>query len=53
MAARKLEEIDRRLRALRAVKRDLQATLEDWDARLTRTPSGQQARLLDSLENRS
>jgi DNA-binding transcriptional MerR regulator len=51
IAVRKLEDIDRRLRALRAVKRDLETTLEDWDTRLARTPAGQQARLLDSLEN--
>ena len=49
IAARKLEEIEERLRALRAVKRDLKGALEDWDARLARTPSGQQARLLDTL----
>ena len=49
IAARKLEDIEQRLRALRAVKRDLQAALEDWDARLERTPSGRQARLLDTL----
>ena len=53
IAARKLEDIEQRLRELRAVKRDLQAALEDWDARLARTPSGQQARLLDSLEKKT
>src|SRR2546426_7814117 len=51
MAARKLDDIERRLRELRAVKRDLRSALKDWDVRLARTRPGEQARLLDSLEN--
>jgi DNA-binding transcriptional MerR regulator len=51
MAARKLDDIDRRLRELRAVKRDLRSALKDWDVRLARTRPCEQARLLDSLEN--
>src|SRR2546427_6133119 len=51
MAARKLDEIERRLRALRAVKRDLRSAVKDWDVRLAGTRLGEQARLLDSPEN--
>jgi DNA-binding transcriptional MerR regulator len=49
IAARKLEDIEQRMRALGAVKRDLQAALKDWDDLLARTPPGHRARLLDTL----
>lgn len=48
LARAKLEELDRRLRELRAVRRALALTLEDWERRLAAsgdTPAG----LLDSL----
>jgi len=51
MAARKLDDIERRLRELRAVKRDLRSALRDWDVRLAHTRPGEPARLLDALEN--
>jgi len=48
-----LAELEIRLRELRALKRDLQDLLRDWDAALESTPPGKQARLLEQLASRS
>jgi DNA-binding transcriptional MerR regulator len=45
----RLARIDGELAALAALKRDLTALLEEWDARLADTAPAAQARLLDSL----
>jgi DNA-binding transcriptional MerR regulator len=49
LAAAKLAEIEARLRELVAVRGDLRATLDEWDARLAKTPGGERAHLLESL----
>ncbi|HYE88136.1 MAG TPA: heavy metal-responsive transcriptional regulator [Vicinamibacterales bacterium] len=45
----RLARIDAELAALTALKSELTELLSDWDARLTSTPRGQPARLLESL----
>ena len=45
----RLSRIDAELAALQTLKTDLTALLEDWDARLARTPGRQQAKLLETL----
>lgn len=46
---RLLAEMDRQLAALADARRQLAATLEDWDRRLAAAPEGTPARLLESL----
>jgi DNA-binding transcriptional MerR regulator len=52
LAAAKLTEIELRLDEMLAVRDELKATLEDWDARLARTKDGQRAGLLEALSSR-
>ena len=49
MAARKLEELDARIAELTGLRAQLAATVDDWDARLSRTAEGEPARLIESL----
>lgn len=49
LAAAKLEEAEERLVQLTALRDDLRAALSDWDGRLSKTPGGGRARLLESL----
>jgi len=49
LAQLKLNQIDRRLADLKAVRRRMRLMLKDWDARLARTRKGQRAGLLESL----
>jgi DNA-binding transcriptional MerR regulator len=49
IVADRLSKIDGEIAALRKLKSEMAALLEDWDARLSATPPGRQARLLDSL----
>lgn len=51
LAAAKLSEIKTRLSELEAVRDELQATIEGWDTRLARTPTGERAGLLEALAN--
>ena len=52
LLAAKLSDIERDLAALARLKEDLEVLLGDWTARLAATPSGRQARLLDTLPPR-
>jgi len=45
----KLEQIDGQISDLIATRDHLRITLADWDARLSQTPEGVQARLLEAL----
>jgi DNA-binding transcriptional MerR regulator len=45
----RLSRIDAELSALAALKTELCALLEDWDAKLAQTPDGKPARLLETL----
>ena len=53
MAAAKLASIEERLSEMLSVRDELKALLGDWDRRLTRTPEGQRAALLDALATHS
>ena len=53
LLADKLHSLDARLAELRALRRTLQATLEEWDQRLARNPAGTRARLLESIAKQS
>ena len=52
LLARKLDDLDRRLGELRNLRRTLRTTLADWDARLSRTPDGARAGLLEAIPQR-
>ncbi|MEO6223664.1 MAG: heavy metal-responsive transcriptional regulator [Vicinamibacterales bacterium] len=45
----RLTTLNQQLADLKHLKRDLHAILDEWDARLERTPSGEQAHLLEAL----
>jgi hypothetical protein len=45
----RLAELEEKLLELQVLKRDLQALLQTWDAKLATTPNGVQARLLEGL----
>src|SRR5205085_11766296 len=49
LAARKLADVEERLRELNAVREELRATLSEWDSRLAKTKPGERASLLESL----
>jgi DNA-binding transcriptional MerR regulator len=50
LAAMKLENIEEQLRNLAILRKELSTMLEQWDARLASTRAGDQARLLDMLQ---
>jgi DNA-binding transcriptional MerR regulator len=50
LAAEKLRQTEQALRELKALRRQLQETLRDWDRCLAKTPAGHRAGLLESLE---
>jgi DNA-binding transcriptional MerR regulator len=52
LVSARLEDLDRQLEELTALRADLLALAGEWDARLERTPPGHQAHLLDSLAGR-
>ena len=49
LAARKLEELEARIRSLRHLRNELLKLLSDWDARLARTGKDGKAWLLETL----
>lgn len=53
LAATKLAEVERHLQEVLAMRDELRASLEDWDARLARTAQGQRAGLLEALAARN
>jgi DNA-binding transcriptional MerR regulator len=52
LAARKLSDVEARLRELRELRGELRAILGEWDARLSETADGERAGLLESLAER-
>jgi hypothetical protein len=52
LAAEKLALLEAKLRDLQNWRRELRATLKAWDRRLSKTPRGKQARLLETLAHR-
>lgn len=53
LAAEKLAVLDARLRDMQSWRRELRRILSDWDVRLSRTPGGKQARLLEAFASNS
>ena len=49
LAAAKLAEVEDRLAQLIGLRDELRATLKEWDGRLSKTPAGGRAGLLESL----
>jgi DNA-binding transcriptional MerR regulator len=49
LAAEKLALLEAKLRDLQNWRRELRSTLKAWDRRLSKTPRGKQARLLETL----
>ena len=49
LAAKKLQEVESRIRGLNELQNELRALLADWDARLAKTKGGGKALLLESL----
>ena len=49
LAAKKLAEVESHLQEVTTLRNDLRAALQDWDARLAKTVSGQAAGLLKAL----
>jgi hypothetical protein len=49
LAEEKLGALEARLRELHSCRRELRATLAEWDRLLARTPRGKQARLLETF----
>ncbi|MGE5837844.1 MAG: MerR family transcriptional regulator [Acidobacteriota bacterium] len=52
LVGKRLEELDRRLHELTALKAELATIVADWDQQLARTPAGARAYLLDTLAGR-
>jgi DNA-binding transcriptional MerR regulator len=51
--AERLASVDREIRGLQALRTMIRLLLRDWDERLSRTPGGGQARLLETLVDRA
>jgi DNA-binding transcriptional MerR regulator len=47
LAGEKLEDLDRRIAEMTAMREDLSKLLQEWDARLAATRDGEEARLLE------
>ena len=52
LAAKKLSDIEVQLREMEALRNELRDSLQDWDLRLSNTPSGERAELLKALAGR-
>jgi len=49
LAAKKLTQVEVHLREMEALRNELRNSLQDWDLRLSKTPSGDRAELLKAL----
>jgi hypothetical protein len=52
LAARKLADVEARLRELLELRGELRAILGEWDSKLSQTAEGERAGLLESLAER-
>lgn len=52
LAGEKLDELERRIAEMTAARDELARLLEEWDGRLAATPEGEEARLLDTNDER-
>ena len=53
LVGERLDELNRRIEELTALRRELRLQLQEWDAKLARTPLGQRAHLLETLGSRA
>jgi DNA-binding transcriptional MerR regulator len=53
LAAKKLIQLEVQLREMEALRDELGDSLQDWDLRLSKTPSGERAELLKALSGRN
>src|ERR1700682_1141406 len=53
LAAKKLSDIEVQLQEMATLRNELRESLEDWDLRLSKTPSGERAGLLKALAARN
>jgi MerR family transcriptional regulator, copper efflux regulator len=52
LAKEKLIQVEAQLREIQVLRRNLQSTIRTWETKLSQTPAGQPARLLESLKPR-
>ena len=53
LVGERLNELNRKIEELTALRRELRLLLQEWDAKLEKTPPGQRAHLLETLGSRS
>ena len=53
LVGERLDELNRKIEELMALRRELRLLLQEWDAKLEKTPLGQRAHLLETLGSRS
>ena len=51
LVGERLEQLNRRIEEMLALRDELRVLMTDWDERLTRTPKGARAHLLETLGN--
>lgn len=52
LAEKKLTQVETRLLELKTLRKELRATLDDWNARLSKAAPGERVGLLEALSNR-
>jgi len=53
LVGERLDELSRKIEELTALRRELRLLVQAWDAKLEKTPPGQQAHLLETLGSQS
>ena len=53
LVGQRFDELNRQIEELTALRRELRLLLQEWDAKLEKTPPGQRAHLLETLGSRS
>ena len=52
LVGERLDELNRKIEELTALRRELRLLVQEWDAKLEKTPQGQRAHLLETLGSR-
>ena len=53
LVGERLDELNRKIEELTALRRELRLLVQEWDAKLEKTPPGQRAHLLETLGSQS
>jgi hypothetical protein len=53
LVGERLDELNRRIEELIALREDLRLLLQEWDVKLAKTPHGERAHLLETLGSKS